>query len=470
MIDLIQKPRLQFPYNYPPGVMAPWMWARLKLGLDLYPWQVEALESVGQRIPTSLVAANGSGKTARVIAPLVLWFLDTYGKAGGKVVLTSGSWLQVSTQLAMNIRLHSHALPEFDFFQDRIKVKGTQDDRAIFFSTDHPGRAEGHHALDAQEAPLLIIVDEAKSVPDGIMEAFSRCTYQFLLVASSPGQDSGFFYRSHHEEQNFWHQVKARSVDCPHIPAEKRERDAALYGEGSPIFRSMHLAEFTTADEMVILGKEDLAKALQNQPGHLVGSRVAFCDFAAGGDECALGIKDGNHVFLAGAWREPDTMQSVRRFIQLFESYDLAPSHIFGDEGGMGVVFLDAMREMGWNVNRVNNAAAPEDQEDRKHYADRGSEIWIKGARQIQKGGMRLEIDKATFEQMTSRRLLILPGGKLKAEPKDKMAARGLKSPDRADAIYGAITCSLEMAGALTSVQGIRLPTPAFKQQRNVRF
>lgn len=469
MIDQVKKPRLQFPFPHPPGVMPPWAWARIKLGLDLYPWQVEALEAVGQRLPTSLVAANGSGKTARVIAPLVLWFLDTFGAAGGKVVLTSGSWLQVSTQLAMNIRLHSHALPEFDFLQDRIKLKGTQQEVGIFFSTDHPGRAEGHHALDPQDAPLLIIVDEAKSVPDGIMEAFSRCTYQFILICSSPGQDSGFFYRSHHEESCFWHQVKARSEDCPHIPAEKREKDAAMYGTGSPIFRSMHLAEFTTADEMVILGKEDLAKALEDQPGHLVGSRVAFCDFAAGGDECTLAVKDGNHVFLAGAWRESDTMQSVRRFIQLFESYDLAPSHIFADEGGMGVVFLDAMREEGWAVNRVNNAAAPVDPDDRKHYADRGSEIWIKGARQIQKGGLMLDLDKDTFEQMTSRRLEIKPGGKLKAEPKDKMAARGLKSPDRADAIYGAITCSLEMAGAMTSTAGIRLPTPAFKTQR-VKF
>jgi hypothetical protein len=159
-------------------------------------------------------------------------------------------------------------------------------------------------------------------------------------------------------------------------------------------------------------------------------------------------------------------MQSVRRFIQLFESYDLTPSHIFGDEGGMGVVFLDAMREEGWNINRVNNAAAPEDQEHRKHYLNRGSEIWIKGARAIQKGGLLLELDKDTFNQMTSRRLEIKTGGKLQAEPKEKMAARGLNSPDRADAIYGAITCGLEMAGAITSMKGIRLPTSPFKTQR----
>ena len=38
------------------------------------------------------------------------------------------------------------------------------------FSTKEPGRAEGDHS-DGPDAPLLFIVDEAKTVPDPIFRA-----------------------------------------------------------------------------------------------------------------------------------------------------------------------------------------------------------------------------------------------------------------------------------------------------------
>ena len=70
--------------------MTPAEFAFFRLGLRLYPWQVETVEAVGRRRPTALVAANGSGKTAAVNVALLLWFLAEHPQ--GIAMVTSGSW------------------------------------------------------------------------------------------------------------------------------------------------------------------------------------------------------------------------------------------------------------------------------------------------------------------------------------------------------------------------------------------
>ncbi len=158
------------------------MFANVVLGVtSIYDWQGEAMEAVGQGLPTALLAANASGKTKRVIAPLLLWLLFSFPKAVGK--MTSGSWQQIQEQL----------LPALNEFKPRLAslgwnwldgwIESSQGGFISVFSTDQPGRAEGFHGTP--EAPLMYIIDEAKSVDDGIFAAADRCTAQYRLIASS---------------------------------------------------------------------------------------------------------------------------------------------------------------------------------------------------------------------------------------------------------------------------------------------
>lgn len=469
-----RRPTLAFPGKYPAGVLPPWAWGMEKLGLEYYDWQARTLESIGQRIPTALCAANESGKTTYVIATAVLWFLDTFGDAGGKVVVTSGSWMQLRTQLAPAIRQFSHLFPSWEFLDTEAKRLGCKDPQLIMFSTDNAGRAEGHHALDPETAPLMFVLDESKSIPDFIFQAVDRCGPQFLLLSSSPGPDSGQFYRALHEESALYYGVRVTSMMCPHIKEEKRERDRIKYGENHPVYRSMHLAEFTEAEGLYVLAKGALRKCQDEPPAYIPGPMVAFCDFAAGGDENTLAIRDGNRVWLEAAWREADTIQAVRRFISLLEARGLTPSQVFADESGLGHVMCDAFKDEGWPINRVNNGAPPlalgRKEGERDVYANRGAEIWFQAARKIERQEIILEgLDPTSFAQMTSRKAIFKEGSKLALEAKEDMAARGLSSPDRADAIFGAIDCGPHIAGAIATTKGIRLGSAAFARPR-IRF
>ena len=63
------------------------------LGIDLHPWQAKVFLDVALGNRVALKAANGSGKTSCLAAPLVLWWFAVYPKS--QVVTTAGVYRQV---------------------------------------------------------------------------------------------------------------------------------------------------------------------------------------------------------------------------------------------------------------------------------------------------------------------------------------------------------------------------------------
>ena len=431
---------------------SPALFALEHLHLELYPWQVDALEAIGRGVlkglpPTSLVAANGTGKTQWVIAPAILWFLWRYKK--GLCPITSGSWMQIEKQLfpALHAFRGYPVCSGWTFNQTEIKTP--TGGWAFGFSTDNPGRAEGHHPRGSiDDGPVFYVADEAKTIPDGIFDAIGRCTLRFQLLASSPGAPRGKFYRSHHEEASEHTCIKATSDDCAHISREKIDRDRRLYGDDHPVMRSMHYAEFTEDTDRLILDAPSLRRAIDAQPDPDTGGEtVAFCDFAAGRDENVLAVRHGNKVRIIKAWREKDTVQACREFARLFQEHSLRAGQIWGDADGLGCVMIDQLAELRWRINRFHGGTPAQNPEE---YANLIGEVWHIGAREIERGRINLgQLDPETFRQLTTRKSEWSDNGKLRAESKEKMAKAGMKSPDRGDTILGAIACGSRLTNAV---------------------
>jgi hypothetical protein len=433
-------------------ILSPSEFAWFQLGeKSLYDWQIEGLEAVGLQEqggpPVAIAAANGSGKTAKLIALLILWFLSKFPR--GQVVVTSGSFRQIEKQLWPALRVHQRKFPAWTFLQTEIKTP--EGGFAIGFSTDDPGRAEGWHPkIGPTEDPVFIIADEAKTVPDGVFEAFDRCTRLFQLWVSSPGKPWGQFYEAFHAMRKFFWTRKVRSEECPHIDPAKRARDLEKYGPDHPLYRSMHDAEFTEDAERLVLSPDRLTKALEGQPQpETNGEVVAFCDFAAGRDENVLAIRRGNTVRIKKAWTEKDTMQAAREFVHLCKEEGLHASQVWGDADGLGTAMIDAMAEMDFPINRFHGGTPSTEPDE---YQNLIGEVWFVGCREIERGRINLGVlDPESFKQLTTRKSEWSENGKLRVESKDKMRAEGRHSPDRGDAILGAIVCGARLTGVVSA-------------------
>jgi hypothetical protein len=89
----------------------------------------------------------------------------------------------------------------------------------------------------------------------------------------------------------------------------------------------------------------------------------------------------------------------------------------------------------GWPINRFDFGAKAHND---SVYVSRGAEIWDNLSMRVKKAEIVLINDPVLISQLTTRKILYDARGRFKLEPKEDMQARGLKSPDRADAVVGA--------------------------------
>jgi len=368
------------------------------------------------------------------------------------VIGTSADSRQLDLQIMPALRQHQGTFKRWEFLSRQIRTP----EGGFFnaFSTDESGRAEGHH--NSAEAPLLIICDEAKSIPEEIFEAFDRCSFNVLLLISSPGLMQGRFYNCFSSQRDQWITFQAGLKDWPHVSQERIDDVTASYGADHPFTRSTLYGEFMTEAPGVSFAVS--LKALQALldcppiPRPNARERCAFIDFAFGGnDENVIAIRNGNRLEQLICWRENDSMASVGRIIVELSKAGLNASEVWGDEGGGGKVVCDALREAGWAINRFNfGAKACND----LAFVSRGAEAWTNFGRQVMGGEIVLIRDEVLIAQLSSRQTKFDSRGRTKLESKEDMRSRGIKSPDRADAVVGVFNVRRASSGNYLKVQG----------------
>lgn len=468
---------------------SPVIFAAVVLGeTSLYKWQMLALERAARGKRIALRAANGSGKTDKVIGILALWFLWRYPR--GRMPITSGSWRQVKNQLWPALERHRNnpSLAGWKWLKN-CRVETPEGGFIEGFSTNHAGKAEGWHGrvtdefkderkepeeedprsekkarlFDADEftgddpsSPVFFVVDEAKTVPDEIFDAIERCTLQFCIYLSSPGKPSGQFFRCFHEEKDLFCPMVVTAFDCPHISQERIDRILARVGgnEEDSYYRSVVLAEFTVDGDLYIIdpGKLEYGQRQSYEPRR--GRPVAFLDIAAGGDETVLAICDGNEVWIEYAERRRDTVQSVRKCIATLKELGIADCDLWVDAPGMGLAVINDFHEMGWYPNEFFGNNPPEDKD---RYINLAAECWNDAGLELITGRVHIKAkhaDTVLFTQLTTRYKEYADDSKIRNEKKEKMKSRGIHSPDRADALLGAIWTSIRGAAGVWTGEG----------------
>jgi len=147
-----------------------------------------------------------------------------------------------------------------------------------------------------------------------------------------------------------------------------------------------------------------------------------------GSDSTVIAIRQGRDIIAIKRFKGDDTMTVVGHVIECIEEY--APAMVVVDEGGVGGGVVDRLKEQRYKIRGVNFGSKSKNP---MMYGNKRAEMW---------GEMRNWLKTASIpSDRVLKTDLISPimkpdsKGTIFLESKKDMRARGLASPDAADAI-----------------------------------
>ena len=217
------------------------------------------------------------------------------------------------------------------------------------------------------------------------------------------------------------------------------EQIIAEYGEDSPQAKIEVYGEFPSAgDDQFIpprLVEEAFRRAKYKDPGAPI---VLGVDPArSGADSTVIVARQGRDLVAIRRFRGDDTMTVVGHVIEAIE--DFKPTLTVIDEGGLGYGILDRLTEQRYKVRGVNFGWKAKNS---IMWGNKRAELWG-NMREWLKNAAVTE-DRQLKADLTGPKTKPDSSGTIFLESKKDMKARGLASPDAADAL--AVTFAFPVA------------------------
>lgn len=411
------------------------------LGATPEPYQEDLLRAVarGDR-KISVRSGHGTGKST-ALSWAMLWFL--LFRYPCKVVVTAPTTAQLYDALFAELRRWINELPEvlrelLEVKADRVELRGAPSEAFISLRTS---RAEQPEALAGVHSDnVLLVVDEASGVPEQVFEAASGSMSgesATTLLAGNPTRTSGTFYETHTKLREHWTTLHWSCVDSPRVSREFVEEMKLRYGEDSNAFRIRVLGEFALGDDDVIIPLHLAEAAVDRDVALTPNLRPIWAlDVARyGSDRTVLLKRTGNVVTDVGVWQGLDLMATVGRVKAQYDALlpSQRPNEIMVDSIGLGAGVVDRLRELGLPVRGINVSEAPA---FGNTYLNLRTELIFRVRGWLELRTSRLPKMGELITELTSIRYSFSSTGKVKAESKDDMRKRGVRSPDIADALF----------------------------------
>lgn len=425
----------------------------IRVILDERPWSIQTriAESVRDNVSTAVPSCFGSGKDW-IAARIAVWWVAT----GGIVVATSNSFPQLRDIFWRELRkAHKRGeLPgqpsngndlRWEILDTGSFAIGRKPD------DNDPEGFQGYHGLR-----ILVIVDEANGVSPDLWTATNGLVVNEAsrrLAIGNPFEPVGPFFEAC--RLSTWHVIPISVFDTPNFTGEpvpekaqaelvspfwlEQRRDEGL--EGTPWWQAKVLGQFpdTASNAVIPLAWVEQARARL----HLQDQREW-----AGLDVARFGSDDS--VLLEGSGNGPESVEIVHgqdtmavagmgmRYLN--ERRGSLAVDVIGVGGGV----VDRIREQQHpgQLLSVNVAEAPD--HDPELLVNLRAQLWWDCRRLLDPSTNDdllsfARLDEPTYQrlrsELTAPTYRMTSSGKVQVESKEELKARGLPSPDLADAL-----------------------------------
>ena len=439
----------EFAFDWGQGALAgasgPRAWQRETLRLLRDHLQDPATRHTPFR--NAVASGHGIGKSAEV-AMLIKWALDTCEDT--RVVATANTEAQILGKTWPEL-LKWHRLSKTrDWFKpmagalvssDSDRAKSWRAD-AVTWSAHNTEAFAGLHNLGKR---IVLIFDEASGIDDKIWEVAQGAltdegTELIWIARGNPTRNSGAFHDCFGRHRDLWHTRQIDSREVEGVNKAYLDEIVRTYGFDSDMARVRILGQFPNASSLQFIGTDSVAAARLRTPWCETRDPVLFgIDCARFGDDrSVLAIRCGRDARSRPwmHWQGADTMRVAGDIAMAAERYK--PDAVFVDAGAMGAGVIDRLRQLGVDpVFEVHFGGRGRPAEwaagVRINTANKRAEIWSSMRAWLEQGA--IPDDQRLADDLTGVEYGYNADQQIQLEKKEHMKARGLPSPDDADAL-----------------------------------
>lgn len=425
-------------------------------------WQTRILRKIKQHIAEgkwfnlakllqmARASGRGIGKSA-LVSWLINWFLST--RIGATAIVSANTenqlrqvtWAELNKWTTMALNSHWWEIVGIEMkpakwlteLVERDLQKGTKYWGAFgkLWSEDNPDAYAGVHNQDG----VMCIFDEASGIPDSIWAIakgfFTELNNNRFFIAFSQGRrNSGYFFEIFNSKRDSWdgEQIDARTVEGTDPALYQEIIDE--YGEDSDEALVEVYGMFPKNDNEVFISPIVVAKAINRVvPDDKTAPIVIGVDPSGGGsDWFVILVRQGNKILEIIRFKIQDdeigTMEGVGRIIDAINKYE--PDLVVVDSGLMGGPIADRCNEQRFKVRKVNFSKRSKDP---SKWGNKRAEMWWSVKKWLENAS--LPDDKRLKTDLLAPRKKPDSKGVMFLESKKDMRARGVASPDSADAL-----------------------------------
>lgn len=430
-------------------------------------WQREVLTQIAEHIRQNngkvdfdtlrlaVSSGRGIGKSA-LVSWVTIWMLST--RIGSTTIISANSesqlrsvtWAEITKWLAMSINSHwfevsaTRVMPAkwLTELVERDLKKGTRywGVEGRLWSAENPDAYAGVHNFDG----VMVIFDEASGIDDAIWAVTSgffteNTPNRFWCCFSNPRRNSGYFYECFNSKRDFW---ATKVVDARTVEGTDKATYQQIIDEYGPDSAQAYVevyGQFPDAGDDQFIGlqivEDAMARAKYKDDSAPIVIGVDPARFGA--DNTVIAVRQGRDIVTLKRYKGDDTMTVVGHVIEAIEEYK--PALVVIDEGGLGAGIVDRLKEQRYKVKGVNFGNRSKNP---IMYGNLRAQMW---------GDMRewlktasIPSDRFLKTDLISPMMKPDSKGTIFLESKKDMKARGLASPDAADAI--AVTFAFPVA------------------------
>lgn len=412
-------------------------------------WQKDFFNELGEHLQNeetrhtpflyAVSSGHGIGKSA-LIGMLCNWGLSTC--VDTKIVITSNTETQLRTKtmpevskwfrLAINAHWWTPTATAI-FTKDKKHIKAWRLD-AIPWSMQN---TEAFAGLHNKKKRIILIFDEASAIHDKVWEvaegALTDEETEIIWIAfGNPTRNTGRFRECFRKYRHLWKQQQIDSRDVEGTNKDQINKWVDTYGLDSDFVKVRVRGQFPSQSFKQFISSADVDAAYDRElkpESYQFAPKIITVDPSwQGDDEFVIAMRQGLHFEILKTLEKNDNDLEMAALIAQIEDEKDADA-VFIDAGyGTGIVSAGKTMRRNWQLVWFGSKATD------AGCINKRAEMWREARDWLKEGGS-IPKDTVLAQELTSPEAVPRGDGKIQIESKKEMKARGIPSPNRADAL-----------------------------------